>query len=237
MFYVESSLEENQVGKILNWNIMNTKTFILSICILAMAIVGVTLIQLRNEPVVIKTNLENIPMKIGEYTGTEDSFSEGVYKTLNADKHVYRHYVSKDGSQVDLYIGYYGTAKGGRTSHDPYGCLPGAGWAIVKSEKVRLSEDSFPDGVTINYILSKKGNDYQVVFHWYQSAKTKVLSTGVQQNIQRFVGRIMHNRNDGAFVQITVLSDVKRLEKSRSIGLHFAENIIELLPEYWPVEM
>jgi EpsI family protein len=86
-------------------------------------------------------------MEIAGFKATEDSFSDAVYKELNADMHVYRHYRSDDGRQVDLYIGYYGTAKGGRTPHNPYGCLPGAGWGIVEDQRIDLIVDNYPDSI------------------------------------------------------------------------------------------
>jgi hypothetical protein len=107
---------------------MSKKAFFISFVILLAAITSIFLISRRGEPVVVKTNLENLPMEIAGYKATDVFFSKAVYDELNADKHVYRHYRSSDGQQVDLYIGYYGTAKGGRTGHNPYACLPSSGW-------------------------------------------------------------------------------------------------------------
>jgi EpsI family protein len=203
---------------------------------------SVFLISRRGEPVVIATNLENIPMEIAGFKATEDSFPESVYKELNADKHVYRHYRSDDGRQVDLYIGYYGTAKGGRTPHNPFGCLPGAGWGIVKSHKVQLTAHRspltkyYPHGVEVNYILSQKGTIYDVVLHWYQSDRKKILSTGIQSNIQRFLGRTFYNRNDGAFIRVSVTSDQSHINEAKKLAKFFAEKILALIPNYWPIE-
>lgn len=161
---------------------------------------------------------------------------DSIYKELNADKHVYRHYRDDDGKQIDLYIGYYGTAKGGRTGHNPYACLPGAGWGIIEANQGSLKTNNYPNGVPINYVLARKGETYESVLHWYQSAGDKVLSTGIQQNIQRFVGRVFYNRNDGAFVRVSVFTNQKGLEEANLLAKSFAEKILHLLPDYWPVE-
>jgi EpsI family protein len=215
---------------------MTNNSFITSVTILAVTILLVAGISRRGEPVVIKTNLENLPMEIGGYKATEDFFSEGVYKELNADKHVYRHYRNADGKQIDLYIGYYGTAKGGRTAHNPYGCLPGAGWGIFDSKQVSLKTNKYPNGIPINYILARKGETYESVLHWYQSAGNKVLSTGIQQNIERFKGRVFHNRNDGAFLRVSVVTGEKGIEEAKLLAKSFSEKILDLLPHYWPIE-
>jgi EpsI family protein len=215
---------------------MSNKTFYTSLVILLATIALVTLISRRGEPVVVKTNLENLPMEIAGYQATEDFFRNSVYKELNADKHVYRHYLDADGKQVNLYIGYYGTAKGGRTPHDPYGCLPGAGWGIIETKRVNLKTTKYPSGVAINYILARKGESYETVLHWYQSAGNKVLSTGIQQNIERFIGRTFSNRNDGAFVRVSAFGKEENLREADLLVKSFAGKILDLLPEYWPVE-
>jgi EpsI family protein len=217
-------------------NPINTRTFYVSLIILLVAAVLVFLISRRGEPVVVETNLENLPMEIADLKAKKDSFSESVYKELNADKHVYRHYRSADGKIIDLYIGYYGTAKGGRTGHNPYACFTGAGWGIVEDGIVKLKAGHGKEPSEINYMLSQKGQAYDVILHWYQSDKDKILATGIQMNIQRFMGRLLHNRNDGAFIRISARTHKEGINETKKRVELFAEKIIALLPRYWPVE-
>lgn len=196
----------------------------------------VALIARRGEPVVVRTNLENIPMEIAGYKGTDDAFPDSVYKALKADKHVYRHYRGDDGREIDLYIGYYGTAKGGRTGHNPHACLSGGGWAILKAQKISVVPSYYTGGVDLNYILARKGDTFACIIHWYQSAGKKVLSTGFEQNIERFTGRILYNRNDGAFVEVFTLTAENGIEEANAVVKAFAEKVLDLLPNYWPVE-
>ena len=215
---------------------MTNKSFTISLVILLSTIMLVAMISRRGEPVVVKTNLENIPMAIGEYTATEGFFPDSVYKELNADKHIYRYYQINNGRQIGLYIGYYGTAKGGRTGHNPYACLPGSGWGIIESYNIKLNPKDYRDSIDVNYVLARRGEAYEVVFHWYQTAGNKVLSSGIQQNIQRFLGRIFHNRNDGAFIQVSIFSGEGNIEEAKLLAKSFSEKILDLLPHYWPVE-
>lgn len=215
---------------------MSTRSFYASVIVFLMTIVMIFLISRRGEPVVVKTNLENLPMEIAGFRATEDIFPDSVYKELNADRHVYRHYQNSEGKQVNLYIGYYGTAKGGRTGHNPYACLPGAGWGIINSHEVILKTKLYPKDVSVNSILAKKGDSYETVLNWYQTAGDKVLVNGIEQNIQRFLGRVFQNRNDGSFVRISVLSDQRGLADADLLAKSFAVNVLDLLPHYWPIE-
>ena len=215
---------------------MQNKSFIISTLILVLTIVATTVINSRKLPVVIHTNLEKIPMQIGKYTGREDFFPQSVYKVLNADMHVYRHYQRTDGSVISLYIGYYGTAKGGRTAHNPYGCLPGAGWGIVKDEKINLYSEHKDKLEEVNCITTRKGDDYILMLHWYQTAGTDVLGSGLEQNIQRFINRIAKNRNDGAFIRVSTQAKEGHLEQAKFQVIKFSEKVLALLYKYWPEE-
>ena len=215
---------------------MSKKSFTISLAVLLVTIGLVASIAKRGSPVVVQTNLEKIPMNIAGYDATEDAFPDYVYEALNADKHIYRHYRGVDGREIDLYIGYYGTAKGGRTGHNPHGCLPGAGWVILKAHKIRVIPSYYPNGVDLNYILTRKGDEFICLMHWYQSAGKKVLSTGFEQNIERFKGRILHNRNDGAFIEVYTLTTENEIEEAKLLVKNFSEKLLDLLPDYWPVE-
>jgi EpsI family protein len=216
---------------------MSNRSFIISLLLLIGTLGAGSRIASRGNPAVVATNLENLPLEIAGFKATEDFFPDSVYQELDAHKHVYRHYRSTEsGQQVDLYIGYYGTAKGGRTPHNPYACLPGAGWGIVEAKEIGLTLDHQAQGVRVNYILARKGEVYDSVLHWYQSDRDKILSSGIQQNLQRFFGRVFRNRNDGAFVRVSVMSREGGIEQSRELVQMFSKEILKLLPQYWPQE-
>jgi len=213
-----------------------TKYFIATAIILTLTAVAIFTIGRRGVPVVVKTNLENIPMQIGDYQGREDSFPQSVYDELQADLHVYRQYEAVDGRALSLYIGYYGTAKGGRTGHNPFACLPGAGWGIVESGKVKAYPSYASEGVELNYVVAAKDGVKTVMLHWYQTGGDKVLATGLQQNIDRFVSRALYNRNDGAFVQVNAVVKKDDISVSKEMIAKFSSEVLEILPKHWPEE-
>lgn len=215
---------------------ISNKTFGICLVCFFTTLVVVALLSIRPRPVIARTNIEYLPKEIAGYKGVDDTFPEAVNRELNADKQLYRHYMSSDGSQLDLYIGYYGTAKGGRTGHNPYACLPGAGWAIVDSQKVTIPRLAPLTDAEVNYVRARRSGVNTVMIHWYQTAGTSVVSTGFQQNIERFRGRLIRNRNDGAFVQITTQVPDDQIEDAREKTQKYAGLILELLPVYWPVE-
>ncbi len=215
---------------------MDNKTFTFALATLLLTLGIAFAIARRGVPFVVATNLENLPMEIMGMKGTEDYFDNAIYQELNADRHVYRHFRDGKGRLISLYIGYYGTAKGGRTPHNPYACLPAAGWGITQTNMVQLKANYYPDGVQVNYILAQKGDLYETVLHWYQASGDKILASGLQQNIQRFISRVTRNRNDGAFVRVSIFSQKEGTSEALELAVSFAENILYMLPSYWPVE-
>ena len=215
---------------------ISNRSFVIAMSVLVLTLVLIIAISARGKPAVVQTNLEKLPMEISGMQGVDDTFSESVCKELNADMYVYRHYRSQDGKQLDLYIGYYGTAKGGRTGHNPIGCLPSQGWGLQESREIILKSGYYPDGVPVNYLFSTNGDSSITTIYWYQSAGTNVLSNGIRQNIQRFQDMIFRNRNDGAFVRITFLADKKDGGAAKKRAELFSEQILNILPNYWPIE-
>jgi EpsI family protein len=206
------------------------KSYFISMALLIVTLFLTVAISMRGKPVVIESNLEKLPMEINSMHGIDDSYPESVYKNI------YRHYRSRDGKQVDLYIGYYGTAKGGRTGHNPLACLPSQGWGMTESREIILKSRHYPEGIPVRYLLSSKGDLTLTTVYWYQSAGNKVLSDGIRQNIESFFGMVFRNRNDGAYVQVTLISDKEDTEAAKASAKSFSEQILNLLPNYWPVE-
>ena len=189
--------------------------------------------------VIQKLNIDNFPERINDYAAVEDiTMQDSVIRELNTDAFIYRVYENNKSQQIDLYIGYYGTKKGGRTGHNPYGCYPGGGWSIIEDSAISLPVviKGKSKEVTVNSLLVKKGAYNELVYFWYQSDGDKILSTGVEMNIHRFKSLLLYHRNDGAFVRVStpVGTDLPETEKRIKT---FVQQLIPMLDQYWPVEV
>jgi EpsI family protein len=190
----------------------NNRPFAISAGILTAAIVLVLLIGMRGTPEVVEKRLNQLPYQIGQWRGRDIPMEQRIVDELDTDIYINRTYSSKvsDPGVIRLYIGYYGTEKGGRTGHNPYACLPSQGWAIVEKKKIliKVSLDGQKEKVvSLNRLLVRSNETNNFIYHWYQSDGDTVLSSGIEQNIDRFWKRIIFNRNDGAFIQVTSVSN------------------------------
>jgi len=187
---------------------------------------------------VVAKNIDKFPYKIGDYLGADIRMEAEVIKELNTDVYIFRRYVDELDEEINLYIGYYGTKKGGRTGHNPSACYPGSGWSIHKKSKKEISvilhgEEKI---MAVNSMqISKQESSDRLVYHWYQSNGGVVLSSGIEQNLYRFKSRILYNRNDGGFIRVSTPM-TRSLSYAEKRAQSFIKQIFPLITNYWPKE-
>jgi len=212
-------------------NSANLGTAIL--CVILLAIGGFAWsLQLQPALEIDASALATLPIRIDVYDGHDIPLESTVESVLRADFNLQRAYYGA-GSLVWLYVGYYGTARGGRPEHTPRGCYTGAGWGIESARTLRVG----PDGdLRVNEYLVEGNGERRLVHFWYRSAQRTGMLGGWDQNIDRFVGRLTHSRADGALVRIsTPLSGDDEIgARGRLLG--FASALDPLLAERWPTE-
>jgi EpsI family protein len=179
--------------------------------------------------------LENFPLEILGYRGAGERLAESVYSVLGNDHNVLRRYADGVGPPIWLYIGYYGTAKGGRPSHVPQYCYTGQGFSIEDWRHV-APPDGRP-GTRINRMVVKRGRERQLVFFWIQSHADKIPANGVEINLLSLRTRLVGARDDGALVRLSIPIDARGDKYAERVLWRFTGEVIRLLPEYWPVEV
>ncbi len=213
---------------------MNSSNLATAILILILLIVGAFAWSLQMKPVleIDASALPSLPMKIDVYHGEDIPLEETVESVLRADFNLQRIYYGA-GSVVWLYVGYYGTARGGRPEHTPRGCYTGAGWGISSARTLEVD----PDGVLqVNEYLVDREGERRLVHFWYQSAHRTGILGGWDQNIDRFLGLLTDGRADGALIRIStpVFGDDEVGPRGRLLG--FASLLDPLIAERWPTE-
>ena len=208
---------------------MNRNRFLIPLIILFLTLGSVIYLSSRPLPEVVEKRLVNLPYTIGSWSGEVFSFDQLIIDELDTDESIARNYIDRNNNYIiTLYIGYYGTKKGGRTGHNPNACYPSSGWQIVSDTDTSISDDYGQ----VNRLLVKKGAIAQIVYHWYQD-EDKIIQSGIEQNINRFINKVRYNRNDGAFVRISIDG---RSEGAEDALTQFGRLLIPLIAKNWPVE-
>lgn len=190
-------------------------------------------LQLQPPLRVDATALATLPGQIGAWQAEDVPLEEAVEAELRADMNLQRLYRHPTGPQIWLYVGYYGTDRGGRPEHTPRGCYTGAGWGIES----RRTLDVDPAGaLRVNEYVVEREGERQLVHFWYRSHRRTGLLGGLDQNLDRLLGRLHDGRADGALVRLSTSLEGDDETAARSRLLGFAAALDPLLADRWPDE-
>lgn len=203
--------------------------------IIALVAVGAAAWWLQTRPPleVDASRLAALPRDLGAWRSVDLPMEAAVESVLDADFNLQRAYYHLRGEPVWLYVGYYGTARGGRPEHSPRGCYTGAGWNIEESRKLEAAPGS---DLRVNEYRVERGGERRLVHFWFRSHRRTGLLGGLDQNLDRLVGRLFHGRADGALVRVSTPLPGGDLASARSRLLSFATELDPLLADYWPSE-
>jgi EpsI family protein len=152
---------------------------------------------------------------------------------LRADFNLQRAYATRRGDIVWLYVGYYGTERGGRPEHTPRGCYTGAGWGIESSRTIDITPDR---SLRANEYLVTRDGKQRLVHFWFRSHRRTGLLGGFDQNVDRMLGRLIYGRVDGMLVRVSTPIEHGDAVSARGRLISFASRVDPLLADHWPVE-
>jgi EpsI family protein len=178
------------------------------------------------------SQLATLPTRIDVYSSQDVPLASTVESVLRADFNLQRAYL-RGNSIVWLYIGYYGTARGGRPEHTPRACYTGAGWGIASTRKIQVAPES---ELAVNEYLVEREGERRLVHFWFRSNRRTGMLSGWDQNLDRFVGRLRSGRADGALIRISTPLPDDNVVSARGRLMAFASLVDPLIAERWPSE-
>jgi EpsI family protein len=181
-------------------------------------------------------SISRIPLTLEGWRGEDIPLSEGVERMLRADSQIQRQYESPKSELIWLYVGYYGTERGGRPEHTPWACYPSAGWVILSAIEIPPSvTPSEKPGGALNELVVQKYNSRRLVHFWYRTHRAKNIATETGLTIDHVLGRLSTSRRaDGALVRLSTPIDQTGIEPARRRLRDFATALVPYLEEHWP---
>jgi EpsI family protein len=191
-------------------------------------------LELRPRLAVDASALTALPVRLGAWRAEDVPIDPAVEAMLDADLHVQRVYLHPTGGVVWLYLGYYGTTRGGRPEHLPPTCYEAHGWRIA--DERRLSIDP-ARGLRAEELLVERDGERRLVQYWFRSHRGTGLVGSLALSVDHLLGRLASGRADGALVRIsTPLESADDDVAARSRLAGFAALLDPLLAERWPAE-
>jgi EpsI family protein len=184
-------------------------------------------------------SIERVALRLDEWTGIDIPMEESVEQMLRADSQVQRLYDNPDGEFVWLYVGYYGTERGGRPEHTPWECYPSGGWQILASEERSLDVDNAGvrgRAMKNEFVVEKEG-ERRLVHFWYATHRSTAIASDAGLTVDHLLGRLSPTaRADGALIRIStpLASDVEGVTVSRDRLQRFSVPLVREIRSRWP---
>ena len=193
--------------------------------------IGAWSLWLRPALNVDATPLSTLPYQLEAWRGVSVDLEDGVTEMLRADMNVMRAYKDPTAALIWLYIGYYGTQRGGRPEHTPEVCYPSAGWEIRRAQELPLAE-----GLVADEFLVSHEHGEQLVHFWYRSSRRTGIHDAFGAISDRILNRLLHGRADGALIRLSTPIVGDDTDAARARLREFAIGLEQQLPAHCPRE-
>jgi EpsI family protein len=175
-----------------------------------------------------------LPAQLGAWREAEtQTLDSATLEVLRPEDYLSRTYTNARGVPVFLFIGYYSSQRNGQTYHSPQNCLPGAGYRVLRHERLRLDEGAQTG--EINHYLIGKGGEKMLTLYWYQ-ARGRVVASEYWGKIYTVQDAVARQRTDGALVRVMLPVDDKADGEGRALaeGMDFVKRLMPELPRLIP---
>jgi EpsI family protein len=182
------------------------------------------------QPMQPKAPLAMFPVHVAGWSGTNaGELDADTLRVLGADEYLNRVYSDDNGTEIGLYVAFYGFQRQGDAIHSPLNCLPGNGWLPVTHGYASIV--SRGQALPVNrYVVEKRGVR-QLVLYWFQG-RGRVVASEYWNKLYLLVDAFRLRRTDGALVR--VMSPLRRDAASIAAAGEFAQAIEPLLTQWLP---
>lgn len=152
-----------------------------------------------------------------------------IVEALKLDDYLYKSYVRGTGA-VNLYIGYYRTAKKVGAAHDPLVCFSGQGWQLKNRESGQYTLTRDPNlKISYSMMIAERKGERELVVYWFQ-ANDKAVATTQSQKFAMVLDKFAGRNEDNAFVRLSASIDDGTPDAVRKRMFDFIE---DFYPEFY----
>ncbi len=187
---------------------------------------------LRPEAIPNAPQLSDFPTQVHQWMLTEEGLVDTeTQKMLNADDLLNRMY-SDGATGVNLFVAAFRSQRNGKAPHSPKNCLPGSGWAPVRSDEYAIDLGS-GKSITVNRYVVAHGDVQSLVMYWYQS-RDRVVANEYKAKFWVVADAMRLNRTDTALVRVIVPISNRESDAATKIAENFIRDFYGPLRTHLP---
>ena len=172
-----------------------------------------------------------LPTELNGWRSVDLTIDQAVSDMLAADHNVQRAYLHPLGYLIFVYVGYYGTERGGTPEHTPDICYPAQGWQIVESMIQRAGGEG---GFDLREFVVEQAGERRLVHYWYRTGSQSGLTSVVGLRLRHVVDRMTENRGDGALVRLSTPLGSSDIVSARTRLFSMDRVVEDALVGLWP---
>lgn len=177
--------------------------------------------------------LRQLPSELAGWQAVDIPMEKDVADMLRADANVQRAYVHSLGYVIFVYVGYYGTARGGTPEHTPEVCYPAQGWDVVESVSVDLGGES---ELSAREFVIEKNGEQRLVHFWYRTEDKTGIQSTASLRWRHFWSQLAAGRGDGALVRLDTSIEYGDVDGARQKLVAMDRALESALGAVWPTE-
>lgn len=190
-------------------------------------------LSLRPLPASDGTTLRALPAELAGWKAVDIPMEQDVADMLRADANVQRAYIHPLGYVVYVYVGYYGTARGGTPEHTPEMCYPAQGWQIDEGESVAIGGKP---GFAARELVVEKDGERRLVHFWYRTQDETGIQSTAALRWNHLWARLSAGRGDGALVRLDAPIEGGDVDAARQKLVAMDRALETALSSVWPTE-
>jgi EpsI family protein len=158
----------------------------------------------RAEAIPSRTTFAEFPGQLGSWSGRRVAMESVYLDVLQLSDYIIADYRTPTSAPVNLYVAWYDTQRGGRSTHSPSTCLPAGGWRLLdlrRAEVPGIHVGSVP--LAVNRAVMENGSERELIYYWFQQ-RGRVVTNEYLVKWYLFWDSLTRNRTDGALVRVIV---------------------------------
>lgn len=182
----------------------------------------------------LRKDLRFFPGRIGQWQGIP-SEENNEMTFPNEMGHVSKKFLSEEGVEVYLYIGYLGKFEKGLNLFEGKAIAPGRNWSVTDGAVKEINLEG--RGLKFNEAVFKKGRENVLMSYWYVLGERGIVSKETGRIKQAF-NAMLNRRTDAALIKVYSRSlSPDGLNRHRDLHSGFIRELAPILPEFLPYDL
>jgi exosortase D (VPLPA-CTERM-specific) len=185
------------------------------------------------EKIPLRQPFSTFPVHVGDWQGERQVMDKVYLDSLELSDYLLIDYRNSQQQNINFYVAYNESQRGGKSSHSPATCLPGNGWEFKDSG---ITSVELPGGkvIKVQRAFMDKNGQKLLAYYWF-SQRGRILHNLFELKLFAFWDAIVARRTDGALVRIiTPVRDSGNLTESESRLKDFVRVMLPVLDQYLP---